>query len=461
MKQGMSSEVSPLAVELLKLDSKPLPPGLQMHSDYVPPANPIPFSRYYDPAFAKLEYERLWSKTWQYACRAEDIPNVGDRVPYDVGSHMSYVIIRSGHNEFRAYNNACLHRGTRLVSAAVSGESIRCPFHAWEWNNDGSMKNIPSSWDFTGVDPDKYRLPEAKVEIWEGFVFINPDINASPLSTALGAFPEAFRDRGHGDRFTFAHVSKKIRANWKIVQEAFLESYHVIETHSDALPFTGDSSTKYDIWPSENGECSRLITPLAIPSPHLGDTASTQVAVDGLAQLFAMAMGLQPPKIDASKGNARAQLAAWRRETMGQALGRDFSDRCDSEMVDTTQFYLFPNFFPWFGEGLPLIYQFLPYGDDPNESVMNVRLSSPLPGNGVCPPPVKINHLDFDDFFSDKAPEFGLAAHIFDQDLSNLPNIQRGIKTASPAHSKCTLGRYQEQRIQHFNNLLSKTLGLE
>ena len=143
------------------------------------------------------------------------------------------------------------------------------------------------------------------------------------------------------------------------------------------------------------------------------------------------------------------------------AEGRDFSDRCDSEMVDTTQFYLFPNFFPWFGEGLPLIYQFLPYGDDPNESVMNVRLSSPLPGNGVCPPPVKINHLDFDDFFSDKATEFGLAAHIFDQDLSNLPNIQRGIKTASPAHSKCTLGRYQEQRIQHFNNLLSKTLGLE
>ncbi len=461
MKQGMSSEVSPLASELLKMDSKELPSGLTMHSDYVPPANPIPFSRYYDPAFARLEYEKLWKKSWQYACRVEDLPNIGDRMPYDVGAELSYFIVRSGANEFRAFNNACLHRGNRLVSAQVSGSSIRCSFHAWEWNPDGSLKNVPSSWDFPGVDADKYRLPEAKLEVWEGFIFINPDPDAAPLSSQMGLLPEAFKDRGHGDRFTFAHVSKKIRANWKILQEAFMESYHVVETHSDALPFSGDASTKYDIWPSENGDISRLITPLAIPSPHLGDKASTQVAVDGLAQLFAMAMGLEPPKIDASKGNARAQLAAWRRETMGQALGRDFSERCDSEMVDTTQFFMFPNFFPWFGEGLPLIYQFLPYGDNPNESVMNVRLTSPLPGNGVCPPPVKINYLDFDDFFSDKAPEFGLAAHIFDQDLSNLGNIQLGLRPAHSAHSKNTLGRYQEQRIQHFHNLLSKTLGLE
>jgi phenylpropionate dioxygenase-like ring-hydroxylating dioxygenase large terminal subunit len=462
MKQGMSSEVSPLTSELLKQDSHALPSGLAMHGDHVPPVTPIPFTRYYDPEFAKLENEKLWSKSWQFACRTEDIPNVGDRVPYDVGNFMSYVIVRSGPNEFRAFNNACLHRGTRLVNAPVSGDSIRCPFHGWEWNPDGSLKNIPSSWDFAGVSADKYRLPEAKVEVWEGFIFINPDPEAKPLSTVMGVMPEAFKDRGHGDRFTFAHVSKKIRANWKILQEAFLESYHVVETHSDSLSFTGDASTKYDIWESDDGHVSRLITPSAVPSPHLGDEASVQQAVDGVAMFFKMAMpGVEMPNFDAAKGNVRAQLAAWRRTNMGQMLGRDFSDRCDSELIDSTQFYLFPNFFPWFGDGLPLVYQFLPLGDNPNESVMNVRLTAPIPGNGVRPPPVKINHLDFDEFFSDKAPEFGPLTHIFDQDLSNLPNIQRGLKLAHPSHSKNTLGRYQESRIQHFQNVLSKTLGLE
>ena len=394
--------------------------------------------------------------------RVEDIPNVGDRVPYNVGNETSFIVIRSGASEFRAFNNACLHRGTRLVTAPVSGASIRCPFHAWEWNPDGSLKNVPSSWDFGGVDTDRYRLPEAKLEVWEGFIFVNPDPAAAPLANYLGALPEGFKDRGHGDRFTFAHVSKKVRANWKILQEAFLESYHVVETHSDSRPFTGDASTKYDIWESENGHVSRLIMPIAVPSPQLGDRASKQQAIDGVARFFEMAMpGVQAPKLDASTGNARGGLANWRREVMGQALGRDLSERSDSEFVDTVQYYMFPNFFPWFGEGLPLVYQFLPYGDNPNESVMNVRLTSPLPGNGVCPPPVQINHLDFGDFFCDKAPEFGPLGYIFDQDLSNLPNIQTGLRPANPSHAKNTLGRYQESRIQHFHNVLAKTLGLE
>jgi phenylpropionate dioxygenase-like ring-hydroxylating dioxygenase large terminal subunit len=462
MKQGMSSEVSPLAAELLKQDSRELPAGLKMHSDYVPPANPIPFSRYYDPAFAKLERERLWGKVWQYACRTEDIPRIGDRVPYTVGDDMSYFIVRSGENEFRAFNNACLHRGTRLVNAPSGGKFIRCAFHAWEWNADGSLHNIPSSWDFSTVDVDKYRLPEARVEVWEGYIFISPDPAAPPLSQFLGALPEAFRDRGHSDRFTFAHVSKKVRANWKILQEAFLESYHVVETHADSLPFTGDASTKYDVWESGDGHTSRLITPVAVPSPHLGDEASLAGAVEGVARFFEMAMpSVDAFKLDPAKGNPRNQLAAWRREAMGQMLGRDLSHFSDSEFVDTVQYYMFPNFFPWFGEGLPLVYQFLPFGDNPNESVMNVRLTSPLPGNGVCPPPVKINHLDFDQSFTEFAPEFAGLAHIFDQDLLNLPNIQLGLKFAHPSHAKDTLGRYQEQRIQHFQNVLSVTLGLE
>lgn len=462
MKRGMSSEVSPLAEDLLKQDSRELPPGLKLHSDYVPPAKPIPFSRYYDPEFAKIERERLWSKTWQYACRTEDIPKIGDRVPYTVGSDLSYFIVRSGENDFRAFNNACLHRGTRLVNAPCSGKFIRCPFHAWEWNADGSLHNIPSDWDFMGVEAAKYHLPEARVAVWEGFIFINPDPAAPPLEQFLGALPEAFRNRGHSDRFTFAHVSKKVRANWKILQEAFLESYHVVETHADSLPITGDASTKYDIWEDGDGHVSRLITPLAVPSPHLGNDASVLGAVQGVAQFFEMAMpGVKAPEFDPGKGNPRNQLAAWRRELMGQALGRDLSERSDSEFVDTVQYYMFPNFFPWFGEGLPLIYQFLPLGDNPNESVMNVRLTSPLPAGGVAPPPAKINHLDFDQSFTEFAPEFGPLTHIFDQDLANLPNIQLGLKFANPAFAKNTLGRYQESRIQHFHNVLDKVLGIE
>jgi hypothetical protein len=119
---------------------------------------------------------------------------------------------------------------------------------------------------------------------------------------------------------------------------------------------------------------------------------------------------------------------------------------------------MFPNFCPWYGEGLPLVYQFLPYGTNPNESVMNIRLTAPLPTGTPRPASARIVELDFDEPFSAK-PEIGILSMIFDQDMSNLPRIQAGLRAAAPERACSTLGRYQEQRIRHFHQVLEKTLG--
>jgi phenylpropionate dioxygenase-like ring-hydroxylating dioxygenase large terminal subunit len=457
----MASRVSPLTVDLLAQDSLPLPPGLKMTGSHEPDHKPFPFSRYTDPAFAQLEMDKLWSKTWQFTCRTEDIPAVGDRMPYDVGNGIALVIVRSGTNEFMAFHNSCRHRGTRLVNAASSGKTIRCPFHGWQWQPNGTLASVPCKWDFDGVSKSSHSLQAVRLEVWEGFIFVNLDPEAKPLQPSLGVLPQAFQGRGHAGRFTIAHVSKRMRANWKTVLEAFLESYHVVETHADAMPFTGDANTSYDIWDTADGHVSRLITPSAIPSPHLGDSASTQLAADGVAMFIGMAMpGVPLPVFHAKDKHARAPIAAWRRSLLSQALARDYSKHTDSEMLDATQFHLFPNFCPWFGDGLPLTYQFLPYGDDPNESVFNVRLTADIPGNGVPPPPKAITHLDFDQPFTANAPEFGPLCHIFDQDLSNLPNIQRGMRSRQP-NAQATLGTYMEKRIQYFHNVLGRKLGLD
>lgn len=460
-KRGHGTAVSPVVRDLLAKDSRPLPVALRATGDTDPAPREIPFSRYHDRDFARLEKERLWSKVWQFACREEDLPAVGDRINYDVGD-ASFVIVRSGEDEFRAFHNACLHRGNRLCGGLASGDSVRCSFHAWEWNLDGTVRNIPSKWDFPRVDESRYRLPEAKVGRWGGFIFINPDPEAGPLSDALGVLPAHFASWMPEDRFTFVHVRKLVRANWKVSMEAFLEAYHVIETHSDAMPFTGDASTQYDIWDDGRSHISRLITPLAVPSPHLGDDASEQAAVDAVMRVFAMALGpdVEVPRFDASKGTGRADIAAWRRQVLAAGFGRDFSALADAELVDTIQYLMFPNFCPWYGEGLPLTYQFLPYRDDPDASVMSIRLLLPVPGGGVPrPPSAPIIHLGFDDAFS-AVPELGLISHIFEQDMGNLPNIQLGLKSASKRFSTTTLGEYQESRISHFHETLDRYLGL-
>lgn len=459
--RGVGSKVSPLVSGLLAADTGKVPEGLLQPGNYLPSSKTIPLARYYDPAFAELERERLWKKVWQYACREEDIPEVGDRYRYDVGT-LSWMIVRSAPDQIRAFANSCLHRGTRLCDANGWAESIRCPFHAWEWNLDGSLKNIPSRWDFPQVQSDGYRLPEAKVATWGGFVFINPDPQAGALEPALGVMPAHFKSWQPENRFTAFHLRKLVRANWKTTMEAFLESYHVVETHPESLGFTGDASTQYDIWDDGQGHISRLFTPSAVPSPHLGDDASIEQAANMAFQAFALAMpGVPVPKFDpASPLPARAQVAQWRRQMMGAGLNRDFSDYCDAAMIDSIEYHMFPNFCPWYGDGLPLVYQFLPYGDNPNESVMSVRLTAPVPGGGAPrPPSAPIRHLGFDEPFN-TAPEIGLLSMIFDQDMSNLPKVQAGMKAAGAGREFVTLGRYQEQRILHFHEVLEKKLGL-
>ncbi len=457
--KGRGTKESPLVDELIAADSLPVPEGLSADGNYDPQLTHIEFSTYYDRDYAALELEHMWKKSWQYACREEDIPAVGDRYPYDVGP-LSFIIIRSADNKFKAFHNSCLHRGTKLCTHMTSTDQIRCPFHGWTWNIDGSIKNIPEQWDFPYVD-ESYRLPEAKLDTWGGCIFINPDPEAAPLAESLGVLPGHFSHFDLADRFTLAFTTKKIRANWKQVWAAFLEAYHVAETHYDAVNFTGDANTKYDCFDDGKAIISRLITPAGVPSPTLEDRISGRQAAITTIQSFANALGPAAqatlPDVNSMEKFGRKEIAAWRRETMAEMLGADLSALSDAEMIDSIQYAMFPNFGPWLGEGLPLIYQFLPLGDNPDESLFTVRLTAPIPKGAPRPPAAPLTHLDFDDFF-ESLPEWGRIAHVFDQDMSNLPIIQSGVRAAASSRSRLSLGRYQEQRIALMHEFVERKI---
>ena len=113
---------------------------------------------------------------------------------------------------------------------------------------------------------DEFHLPEVKVGTWAGFVFINPDPDAEPLEDFLGDLAEHFDASGTSRTATSqAHVSKVIRANWKITQEAFCEAFHVNATHPQILPYLGDTNSQVDVWDT----FARVITPGGTPSPLL------------------------------------------------------------------------------------------------------------------------------------------------------------------------------------------------
>lgn len=101
---------------------------------------------------------------------------------------------------------------------------------------------------------EEYSLPEVKVGHWGGFIFINPDPDCEPLEDFLGDI-----DRHFGipfeRRYKAAHLIKRLPCNWKIAQEAFMESYHVIATHPELLGSFGDVNSKYDVFETFRAQC--------------------------------------------------------------------------------------------------------------------------------------------------------------------------------------------------------------
>ena len=133
----------------------------------------IPFTNYTSPDYAAAEYDHMWSKTWQWACHVDHIPESGDYYVYDAGPH-SALVVRTTDGTIKAYYNACMHRGTQLRGPGTCGfaNQLKCPFHGWTWSLDGDLIEIPDRWDFPHVTDESHRLPQVPVDVFAGFVWV-------------------------------------------------------------------------------------------------------------------------------------------------------------------------------------------------------------------------------------------------------------------------------------------------
>jgi phenylpropionate dioxygenase-like ring-hydroxylating dioxygenase large terminal subunit len=311
----------------------------------------IDTGRFYKREFHDLEVERLWKRTWQMVCRDDDLPAIGDYHVYTI-AHLSYLVVRTGESELRAYQNVCLHRGRLLKDCSgLRAKEIRCPYHGWAWNLDGSLKEITTEWDFPGVREEAAMLPAVQVACWGGFVFINPDLEAEPLADYLGpVMIEHYRKYKLENRYKQAHVQKIVRANWKATMEAFMEAYHVIATHPHQMLISGDfANAHYDVF----GNWAR--------AGHVGGTnpGSPQ---RGMFCSADEALAIHRAAADAN------------REFLRSIIGEEVEHYSDAELNDIGSFCdLFPNFHPWSG-WTRIAFRFRPNGDNHDECIMDAWL---------------------------------------------------------------------------------------
>src|SRR5579863_8969395 len=432
---------------LLDHDTRPVPPVLRSVGDAALGTSSVPRARYTSRAVHEREVDAVWRRVWQMACREEQIPDVGDTVVYDAPG-MSLIVVRSAPDEIRAFHNSCLHRGTRLRTQPGHVDELRCPFHSFTWNLDGTFAGMPCPWDFPHVDATTFCLPEAGVGRWGGFVFVNTDPTAVTLEEYLEILPEHFAAWDLGARVLTAHVVRVVPCNWKVALEAFIESYHTVAVHPQLLKTSGDTQTQYDVYEGVR-HVNRMITPVGIASEHVEAVGEQDI-------LDAMFLTKDDRTVLPEGTTARQVLAERTRRQLSERTGGDYSSITDCEALDAIEYFVFPNFVPWAGYTTPLVYRFRPHGDDHTAAVMDVMLLEPVPVSGPRPPAVPTRHLDPGQRWAD-APELGYLGRILDQDTATLARVQRGLESA--ASPDVTLARYQESRIRHFHATLGEYLG--
>lgn len=400
----------------------------------------IGFDRYTSPEFFDSEMKRLWPRVWQWACREEHIPEPGDYITYDVGPY-SVLIVRTEAGAVKAYRNACMHRGTQLKPSESQGFSpqLRCPFHGWTWTLDGALKSIPCRWDFPHVTDAAFSLPEVSVGLWGGFVFINLDRAAAPLEDQLGVLPEHFSGRWDIAGRTIAlHLQKELPTNWKAAQEAFLEAYHIVETHAQALPTAGDANAQYDVFGTY---VSRFVHTLGYPSPHHQEAQTQQQIIEKMGHV-----GVELTANETARGKAAEIL----RQRLGERWQIDLAAYSVSEMVDSIEYHLFPNMCLFPGVSLPMIYRFRPIGMDPGRTLFDLIFLRPLAPGEARPLPPDPVRLTVEQSYAEAPGMDPHLAAVFDQDTGNLAMQYKGFLASEKPGQ--TLGNYQEVRIRHLHD---------
>lgn len=301
---------------------------------------PITTDRYYSREFMALEWDRVWTRTWQIAGLARELAKPGDYITTQLGTE-SILCVHGTDGKVRAFYNVCQHRGMELMPEP-SGNSRRltCSYHGWGYDLAGVLRTVPEEHDYPQGSPcRKLNLVEIGCEVWAGFVWFNMDRDAAPLRAFLGPIADQI-DTYPMDQMIRTHwVTLEGDFNWKLVQDNFSESYHVPFVHP-ATKFVMEYSAQhcqFDLYPE--GHC-RMFMPGAGPTASLKGGEAETLAMMAEELKF---WDLDPESYRGGKTREIRLDLQRRKRQLGADKGFDFDSYHDDQLTDHWHYTIFPN----------------------------------------------------------------------------------------------------------------------
>jgi phenylpropionate dioxygenase-like ring-hydroxylating dioxygenase large terminal subunit len=193
----------------------------------------LPAWIYGNEEFFALERERIFLPSWQVVGHANDVPDVGDYMTFEMLGERAFVI-RGKDGELRAFHNVCRHRAHAVVMGAegTCKRAITCPYHGWTYELDGRLKGIPAAETFQGLDRSVYGLKTLDLEVYLGFVFIRFAGDGPGVAERLAPYTEELAHYRFEDMVAIDEMwSEPIAVDWKNAMDNYLEDYHFVTGH--------------------------------------------------------------------------------------------------------------------------------------------------------------------------------------------------------------------------------------
>lgn len=220
---------------------------------------------YTDPRWHDLDLRAIFGRTWQWICHVEKLRAPGSYVAATVAG-MPIAVVRDRPGRLRAFYNVCKHRAHELLTGSGTTGTIVCPYHAWVYDLDGSLRGARRADRMPNFDRTQICLDQIRVEEFGGFVYVNLDSAAAPLAVqAPDLAAEIARWAPDVADLTFARrLTYDVRSNWKNVIDNFLECYHCHIAHPEFVSLVDMKTYEvrtHGIWSSHFAEAGKAANP--------------------------------------------------------------------------------------------------------------------------------------------------------------------------------------------------------
>jgi len=213
-----------------------------------PCSKQIPVSNYTDPARFEAEHQRLFLRQPQILGHASQLAEAGDAIVWDwLG--LPLITVRDKGGNIATFKNVCRHRGMRLVQeeGRTCLRSMVCPYHQWTYGLDGSLRNIPREEMFSDIKPADMGLAPVATEVRHGIIWVQAE-GEMDLDAHLAGLGQDLDEFQMADYHFCQQSIRSVDANWKLIQDAFLDAYHVTRLHKNTVgPFFPDSLAESDL----------------------------------------------------------------------------------------------------------------------------------------------------------------------------------------------------------------------